>query len=176
MSTKLGVIYGNLAYVLTIENVATTLGITERGVRLRIDLLSDLLDAHLRRGPKNQLLFDDGALAILKRLEEVRRLDGLSLRQAAQVVREEMEGQRGKVSGEGGRIAASESVKDGTEECGGDWSVRKLIEELERERDYWREMALKLQEQVRELERLALPAPREGRPWWGRRLFRWLWS
>ncbi|MEM3658320.1 MAG: hypothetical protein QXQ66_07905 [Candidatus Hadarchaeum sp.] len=150
MSTKLGVIYGNLAYVLTIENVVTTLGITQRGVGLRINLLSDLLDAHLRRGLKNQLLFDDSALAILKRLEEVRRLDGLSLRQAAQVVREEMQRQRGKVSsGEGGRIAASESVKDGTEECGADWPVRKLIEELERERDYWRDMALKLQEQVR---------------------------
>lgn len=57
-----------------------------------------------------------------------------------------------------------------------DWPVKKLIEELERERDYWREMALRLQEQVKELERLALPAPREARPWWGRRLFRWLWG
>ncbi|MEM3484701.1 MAG: hypothetical protein QXQ66_09835 [Candidatus Hadarchaeum sp.] len=176
MSTKVVAIYGNLAYVLTIEDVATTLGITERGVRLRVDLLSGLLDAHLRRGPKNQLLFDDNALVMLKRLEEVRRLDGLSLRQAALVVREELEGHHAKVDGGGGRTVASESVKHGVEDFGTDWSVRKLISELERERDYWREMALKLQEQVRELERLALPAPREGRPWWGRRLFRWLWS
>ncbi|MCS7241020.1 MAG: hypothetical protein NZ651_07245 [Candidatus Bipolaricaulota bacterium] len=66
---------------------------------------------------------------------------------------------------------------------GAGWALRMLVEELrrsneelQRERDYWREMALRLQEQVKELERLALPAPREARPWWGRRLFRWLWS
>ncbi|MCS7240631.1 MAG: hypothetical protein NZ651_05245 [Candidatus Bipolaricaulota bacterium] len=162
--------------MLTIENVATTLGITERGVRLRVDLLSDILDAHLRRGPKNQLLFDDSALAILKRLEEVRRVDGLSLRQAAMVVRGEVQGQETKGRSLVAPMTTANKVKheNGIDEA--DWPVKKLIEELERERDYWREMALRLQEQVKELERLALPAPREARPWWGRRLFRWLWG
>lgn len=162
--------------MLTIENVATTLGITERGVRLRVDLLSDILDAHLRRGPKNQLLFDDSALAILKRLEEVRRVDGLSLRQAAMVVRGEVQGQETKDRSMAAPINAANKVKHETGISEADWPVKKLIEELERERDYWREMALRLQEQVKELERLALPAPREARPWWGRRLFRWLWG
>jgi len=41
-----------------------------------------------------------------------------------------------------------------------------LIEELRRDRDHWRELALELQKQVEELQRLALPAPR--RPWWAK--------
>jgi DNA-binding transcriptional MerR regulator len=174
--------------MLTIEDVAATLGITERGVRLRVDLLSDILDAHLRRGPKNQLLFDDSALAVLKRFEEVRRTRGLPLRQAARVLRGELG--PGLAKDEENTMAQSASERDledtsnkvsvavaemeASQEL--PWAVKKLVEELEKERDYWRNLALKLQEQVRDLERLALPAPREQRPWWARGIFRWLWS
>jgi len=188
LSQRLDVINVRLACMLTIEDVAATLGITERGVRLRVDLLSDILDAHLRRGPKNQLLFDDSALAVLKRFEEVRRTRGLPLRQAARVLRGELgsgltkdgenttaqsaserdlEDTSNKVSVAVAEVEASQELP---------WAVKKLVEELEKERDYWRDLALKLQEQVRDLERLALPAPREQRPWWARGIFRWLWS
>jgi DNA-binding transcriptional MerR regulator len=188
LSQRLDVISVRLACMLTIEDVAATLGITERGVRLRVDLLSDILDAHLRRGPKNQLLFDDSALAVLKRFEEVRRTRGLPLRQAARVLRGELgsgltkdgedttaqsasernlEDTSNKVSVAVAEVEASQELP---------WAVKKLVEELEEERDYWRNLALKLQEQVRDLERLALPAPREQRPWWARGIFRWLWS
>jgi DNA-binding transcriptional MerR regulator len=188
LSQRLDVINVRLACMLTIEDVAATLGITERGVRLRVDLLSDILDAHLRRGPKNQLLFDDSALAVLKRFEEVRRTRGLPLRQAARVLRDELgsrltkdeenttaqsaserdlEDTSNKVSVAVAEVEASQELP---------WAVKKLVEELEKERDYWRNLALKLQEQVRDLERLALPAPREQRPWWARGIFRWLWS
>jgi DNA-binding transcriptional MerR regulator len=188
LSQRLDVISVRLACMLTIEDVAATLGITERGVRLRVDLLSDILDAHLRRGPKNQLLFDDSALAVLKRFEEVRRTRGLPLRQAARVLRDELgsrltkdeenttaqsaserdlEDTSNKVSVAVAEVEASQELP---------WAVKKLVEELEKERDYWRNLALKLQEQVRDLERLALPAPREQRPWWARGIFRWLWS
>jgi DNA-binding transcriptional MerR regulator len=188
LSQRLDVINVRLACMLTIEDVAATLGITERGVRLRVDLLSDILDAHLRRGPKNQLLFDDSALAVLKRFEEVRRTRGLPLRQVARVLRDELgsrltkdeenttaqsaserdlEDTSNKVSVAVAEVEASQELP---------WAVKKLVEELEKERDYWRNLALKLQEQVRDLERLALPAPREQRPWWARGIFRWLWS
>jgi DNA-binding transcriptional MerR regulator len=188
LSQRLDVINVRLARMLTIEDVAAALGITERGVRLRVDLLSDILDAHLRRGPKNQLLFDDSALAVLKRFEEVRRTRGLPLRQAARVLRDELgsrltkdeenttaqsaserdlEDTSNKVSVAVAEVEASQELP---------WAVKKLVEELEKERDYWRNLALKLQEQVRDLERLALPAPRDQRPWWARGIFRWLWS
>jgi len=188
LSQRLDVINVRLACMLTIEDVAATLGITERGVRLRVDLLSDILDAHLRRGPKNQLLFDDSALAVLKRFEEVRRTRGLPLRQAARVLRGELGS--GLTKDEENTTAQSASERDledtsnkvsvavaeveASQEL--PWAVKKLVEELEKERDYWRNLALKLQEQVRDLERLALPAPREQRPRWARWIFRWLWS
>ena len=188
LSQRLDVISVRLACMLTIEDVAATLGITERGVRLRVDLLSDILDAHLRRGPKNQLLFDDSALAVLKRFEEVRRTRGLPLRQAARVLRGELgsgltkDGENTTVQSASERDLEDTSNKvsvavaevEASQEL--PWAVKKLVEELEKERDYWRNLALKLQEQVRDLERLALPAPREQRPWWARGIFRWLWS
>jgi DNA-binding transcriptional MerR regulator len=188
LSQCLDVISVRLACMLTIEDVAATLGITERGVRLRVDLLSDILDAHLRRGPKNQLLFDDSALAVLKRFEEVRRTRGLPLRQAARVLRGELGSRLTKDEENTTAQSASErdledtsnkvSVAVAEVEASRElpWAVKKLVEELEKERDYWRNLALKLQEQVRDLERLALPAPREQRPWWARWIFRWLWS
>ncbi|MEM1767579.1 MAG: hypothetical protein QXD86_06535 [Candidatus Bathyarchaeia archaeon] len=49
-----------------------------------------------------------------------------------------------------------------------------LIEELRRERDYWRDLALKLQSQIEQLQHLALPAPNEKDSGFARRLFRWL--
>jgi hypothetical protein len=188
LSQRLDVINVRLACMLTIEDVAATLGITERGVRLRVDLLSDILDAHLRRGPKNQLLFDDSALAVLKRFEEVRRTRGLPLRQAARVLREEFgsgwtkDGENTMAQSASGKDVEDTSNKvsvaiaevEASQEL--PWAVKKLVEELEKERDYWRNLALKLQEQVRDLERLALPAPREQRPWWARGIFRWLWG
>jgi hypothetical protein len=188
LSQRLDVISVRLARMLTIEDVAATLGITERGVRLRVDLLSDILDAHLRRGPKNQLLFDDSALAVLKRFEEVRRTRGLPLRQAARVLRGELgsgltkDGENTTVQSASERDLEDTSNKvsvavaevEASQEL--PWAVKKLVEELEKERDYWRNLALKLQEQVRDLERLALPAPREQRPWWARGIFRWLWG
>jgi len=188
LSQCLDVISVRLARMLTIEDVAATLGITERGVRLRVDLLSDILDAHLRRGPKNQLLFDDSALAVLKRFEEVRRTRGLPLRQAARVLRGELgsgltkdgENTTAQSASERDLENTSNKVSVGVAEVEASrelpWAVKKLVEELEKERDYWRNLALKLQEQVRDLERLALPAPREQRPWWARGIFRWLWS
>ncbi|MEM3484628.1 MAG: hypothetical protein QXI12_03315 [Candidatus Methanomethyliaceae archaeon] len=174
MSTDTSVEYVNLSFMLTIDEVAAALGVTERGVRLRIDLLSDVLDAHLRRGPKNQLLFDDGALAVLKRLEEIRRVKGLSLRQAAQAVREELRSSGDEIIEQTATNTTSNNVRETEGEI--PWSVRKLIEELEKERDYWRGLALKLQEQVKELEKLALPTPKDHRPWWARGIFRWLWG
>lgn len=149
----------------TIHEVATTLGLTERAVRLRIDALGGLLDAYLRRGQNNELIFTGEAIAILERLEELRKTAGVSVRQAAAMVRQELEGER------------ISPVRQTTENQRGEVEVlRELIEELKKERDHWREMAIKLQEQLEVVQKLALPAPREHRPWWARGIFKWFWS
>jgi hypothetical protein len=99
------------------------------------------------------------------------------LRQALQALKEEHVGN----VGDDVRKPVSEVTLDS--DPGESWAIKALIEELrranealQRERDYWRDMALKLHEQVRDLERLALPAPKDHKPWWARGIFRWLWG
>ncbi len=69
------------------------------------------------------------------------------------------------------------------EEASNSWALKLLIEELRKsneelrkERDKWQELALRLQNRVEELERLALPSPKDQKPWWARGIFRWLWG
>lgn len=150
--------------MVTIHEVAASLGLTERAVRLRIDALGGMLDAYLRRGPNNELIFTGEAIAILQRLEELRKTSGVSVRQAAAMVRQELEANPGSM------VRQTGANQKGEVEV-----LRELIDELKRERDHWRELALKLQEQLLEAQKPALPSPRERRPWWARGIFKWLW-
>lgn len=74
----------------TIREVAEALGLSERAVRLRVDALDGVLDAHVRRGPNNRLEFTEEAIAILRALEELRQTEGIPLRQAASRIREKL--------------------------------------------------------------------------------------
>ena len=74
----------------TIREVAETLGLSERAVRLRVDALDGILDAHVRRGPNNRLEFTEEAIAMLRALEELRQTEGIPLRQAASRIREKL--------------------------------------------------------------------------------------
>ena len=74
----------------TIREVAEALGLSERAVRLRVDALDGVLDAHVRRGPNNRLEFTEEAIAILRALEELRQTEGIPLRQAASKIREKL--------------------------------------------------------------------------------------
>lgn len=139
----------------TIEDVARSLGISVRGVRLRVDALRGVIDSHLRQGENNRLLFDGEALAILRRLEELRQAEAISIRQAASRIRKELD--------ENGDLGSRQSAVSVTTTD----PLRELVEELRKERDQWRELALKLQTQVEELTIRALPAPRR------RGLFAW---
>jgi len=130
----------------TIAGVATSLGLSVRAVRLRRDALDGTLDAHIRRGERGELLFTGEALAIMRRLEDVRHGESLSVRQAASRIRAEVGGNSVEVS----RQPASTSASSSSE-------LQNVIEDLRRDRDAWRGLALKLQDQV-----LALPAPRRG--------------
>lgn len=140
----------------TIEGVADSLGLSVRGVRLRIDVLDGTLKAYLKRGRNNEILFTGEAMAILRRLEDVRRGESISVRQAASRVREELVGNRVEPVRQPGSIPTATPSNEVA-------VMRELIEELRRDRDYWRDLALRLQDQ------LALPAPkteRRQRWWW----------
>jgi hypothetical protein len=104
----------------------------------------------------------------------------MSLDQAAGELATRIKGTRGEKES-GNEDAASSVAIGGLTGNQGQLDVQlklleTLVDDLRKERDYWREMALKLQEQVRDLERLALPAPKDRKPWWARGIFRWLWS
>ncbi|HDI11456.1 MAG TPA: hypothetical protein ENF77_03905 [Candidatus Acetothermia bacterium] len=139
----------------TIGEVARILGLSERAVRLRLDALDGAIDAYLRRGPNNTLEFTGEAIGILRRLEELRRTHGIPIRQAAAIVREELLGNGEKPQRQTTSNPSALEVEVRY--------LRELVEELRRDRDHWREMALSLQ--------AALPAPRPKRRWWpfGRR-------
>lgn len=136
----------------TIDEVASALGLSVRGVRLRVDALRGVIDTHLGQGENNRLLFDGEALALLRRLEELRQTKSISIRQAASRIREELDG-----DGIGGLRQSKLSTASSD-------PLRELVEELREERDQWRNLALKLQTQVEELTARALPRPR--RRWW----------
>ena len=132
----------------TIERVAASLGLSVRAVRLRRDALDGTLDAHIRRGERGELLFTGEALAIMRRLEDVRHGESLSVRQAASRIRDEIGGNNIEESCHPGSSSASSSLDAAI--------LRDVIEDLRRDRDEWRTLAIKLQDQH------ALPSPRRG--------------
>ena len=130
---------------MRIDAVANTLGLSTRAVYRRIDALSGTLNPFLTRGQNNDLVFNGEALAILRRLETIRKSEGKPLRQASRQVIEELESKPTKSTrgGEGNGIDQSE-----------------VIRILQRENDRLQEEVRWLRSRVDELTPLALPRPR----------------
>jgi len=126
----------------TITEVSKILGLSVRGVRLRRDSLNGILDTHIKRGDRGELLFTGDALAILQRLEALRHGESLSVRQAAARIHDELDGNSVEASRQPESSPADVAILQG------------IIEDLRRDRDAWRAMATKLQDQQ------ALPSPR----------------
>ena len=126
----------------TIERVAESLGLSVRAVRLRRDALNGIIDTHIKRGDHAELLFTGDALAILQRLEALRNGESLSVRQAAARIHDELDGNSIEASRQPQSSSADVVILQG------------IIEDLRRDRDAWRAMATKLQDQQ------ALPSPR----------------
>jgi hypothetical protein len=137
----------------TINGIATSLGLSVRAVRLRRDMLNGILDAYIKRGDRGELLFTGDALAILQRLEAIRHGESLSVRQAAARIHDELDGDSVETLHQPESLSASPSSDVAI--------LQGVIEDLRRDRDAWRAMATKLQDQQ------ALPSPRR---WFG--LFR----
>ena len=141
----------------TIQDLATNLGISTRAVRLRVDALGVTLAPFIRRGPNNRLVFTGDAIAILRHLEDVRQAEGISVKQAASIVRQR----------EGARIEedSAEALRQGHAEQasieGAEW-IEALIEEKDRRIGELRERIAFLEARIERLEPLAFPSPRRG--------------
>jgi polyhydroxyalkanoate synthesis regulator phasin len=71
----------------SINGLRQTLGLTSANqVRNRIEAIKDLLIAHIRRGPNNQILLTDAGAELLRRLQELHD-NGLTMTEASEVLR-----------------------------------------------------------------------------------------
>jgi len=115
----------------TLDDVARFLGLSKRAVRSRINALGDMLEGYLRRGERNRLIFAGEAVAILRRLEELRQREGIPIREAADLLRGELE------DGADLYIYVKPEVRLAL--------LQEVIREAYHERDQWKEYALALQ-------------------------------
>jgi hypothetical protein len=93
-----------------------------------------MLEGYLSRGDRNRLIFRGEAVAILRRLEELRREEGLPIREAADRLRGEL--------GDGDASSGVFIVIRPQVEMD---LVQELLQDMSQERDQWREYALALQ-------------------------------
>jgi len=137
----------------TLDDVARFLGLSKRAVRSRINALGDMLEGYLRRGERNRLIFAGEAVAILRRLEELRQREGIPIRQAADLLRGELS------EGADLYIYVKPEVRLAL--------LQEVIREVYHERDQWREYALALQAvlppELKWLTGVAPPAPDDRR-------------
>lgn len=141
-----------------IQELSEILGLPERRIRHRVELLSRNFPEVIRRGPRRKILVTDEGFALLRRLIELER-SGIPPSEG--IVRVGEETKRGKPK----EKARVNSVKfDGRSELIEELKreisrLERIIEDLKRDRDHWRELALSLQQQ-------ALPRPRRWWRWW----------
>lgn len=136
--------------MFTLEEAARAVGLSERQLRRRVEATGPLLAPYLRRGDKNRLLLDQGAVEILRDVE-ARRASGATLADARDWVAVSVRGDEGS---EAGRASGQAPATSSGELA----ALRELIAELRDERD-------RLRAEVDRLLPLALPAPRR-RVWW----------
>jgi hypothetical protein len=120
--------------MVTLDDVARFLGLSKRAVRLRVNALGDTLDGYLTRGSRNRLIFKGEAVAILRRLEELRQQEGLPIQQAADRLKDEL------TDDDTTSTLCIVIQPDVEIEV-----LRKVIHELCQERDRWREYAQSLE-------------------------------
>ena len=129
----------------TIQEVAKALGLSTRAVYRRIDAFNGKLDQYLTRGINNEILFNSNALALLRRLEDLRTAEGIPIRQAVARISEE-------VDGNGARPVREDNGK--------------LVDVLERQIEGLQAENVRLWGLIDDLTpRLALPRRRGWLPW-----------
>ena len=118
----------------TLEDVARFLGLSKRAVRNRVSALGETLDAYLSRGTRNRLIFEGEAVAILRRLEELREREGLPIQEAAERLKWELSYSE---QPPGVYIMLQADVESSV--------LKEVIQELCEDRDHWRSYAKMLQ-------------------------------
>lgn len=118
----------------TLDDVARFLGLSKRAVRNRVSALGETLDAYLSRGARNRLIFEGEAVAILRRLEELREREGLPIHEAARRLKWELSYAE---QPPGVYIMLQSGVESAV--------LKEVIQEMCDERDYWRNYAKMLQ-------------------------------
>lgn len=136
----------------TIQEVAKVLGLSTRAVYRRLDAFNGKLDGYLTRGINNEILFNSSALALLRRLEDLRTAEGIPIRQAVGRISEEVDrnGVRPVREGDGKRVIEQLEYRLRDKD--------RLIEQLQGEVSF-------LRNQVSQLSPLALPRRRGWLPW-----------
>ena len=145
--------------MLTLKQAAKTLGMTPRQLRRRIEATRPVVAPYIRRGEKNRLLLDYGAIEILRAVEE-RRANGATLREATREIADSI---RGNHRGELGYRQGANSDELPKELPKGDPWKLLLDEKDARIRALEDEVAF-LRRRIEELTARALPPPR--RRWW----------
>lgn len=128
----------------TIREVAKALGLSTRAVYRRLDGFNGKLDGYLTRGINNEILFNSSALALLRRLEDIRTAQGIPIRQAVARVSEELDGNGAPLVRQGDGKPILEQLQYRLQD------KDRLIEQLQDE-------VLFLRNQVAHLTPLALP-------------------
>jgi hypothetical protein len=118
----------------TLDDVARFLGLSKRAVRNRVSALGETLDGYLSRGTCNRLIFEGEAVAILRRLEELRAREGLPIQEAANRLKWEL-----SVTEQppGVYILVQSDLESSV--------LKEVIEEVCDERDHWRSYAKMLE-------------------------------
>jgi len=133
--------------MLKLTDVAKSLGLSAGSVYRRLQAFNGDLDRHVKRGSNNELLFDGEALAILRRVEDVRKAQGISIKRAIMTVQQELDGKGDSTT----RISTG--------------SRDKLVEILQRENEHLRQEVTWLREKTDRLTPLALPRRLSWLPW-----------
>ena len=118
----------------TLEDVARFLGLSKSAVRNRVSALGETLDAYLSRGTRNRLIFEGEAVAILRRLEELREHEGLPIQEAAERLKWELSYAE---QPPGVYIVLPTDIESSV--------LKDVVQELCDERDHWRSYAKMLQ-------------------------------
>jgi len=150
--------------MLTISDLSARLGLSEWQTRRLIYALRPVLRDLLVSARGRPLEVSPQAIGILERAAQL-KASGIPLGRLAEVVQGELGG-----NGKHGNGADPEPQTLALEPANHLQALLEakdaLIEELRRDRDHWRELALRLQTRLEELERLALPAPPRRRWFW----------
>jgi len=150
--------------MLTVDLLANRLGLSPWQTRRLIYALRPVLGGLLKSAKGRPLEVSPQAIGILERAVEL-KASGIPLGRLAEVVQSELGG-NGKERNNGDSEAQTLALEPASHLQALLEAKDALIEELRRDRDRWRDLAMRLERQVEELQRLALPAPRRRRWWW----------